>query len=62
MATLELHVGVLIVPQGPRPLHNNFVNFLWDQELAAFLAKAAWAGEPESGETGLGIRVAPGSC
>jgi hypothetical protein len=62
MATLELHAGVLIVPQGQKPLHDNFVNFLWDQRLAAFLAKPAWAKEPESGETGLGIRVAPGTC
>jgi hypothetical protein len=62
MAVLEHHIGILIVPQGFQPLHNNFINFIWDQGLAAFLAKPSWTKEPESGETGLGIRIAPGSC
>ena len=54
--------GLLIVPQGLRPIPDSFTSFLWDNELGAFLAKPTWAGEAESGETGLGIRVAPGSA
>ena len=54
--------GLVIVPQGHRPIPDSFTNFLWEQEFGAFLAKPAWAGEQESGETGLGIRVAPGSA
>lgn len=54
--------GFLIVPQGIRPLPDSFINFLWDQEIGAFLVKPEWVGQPESGETGLGVRVAPGSC
>jgi len=54
--------GLVIVPQGHHPIPESFTNFLWNQELGAFLAKPAWAGEQESGETGLGIRVAPGSA
>lgn len=55
-------VGLLIVPQGFRPLPDAFINFLWDKEVAAFLVKPEWVSQPESGETGLGLRVAPGSC
>ena len=54
--------GVLVVPQGTRPLPESFINFLWDQEVLAFLVKPDWVKMPESGETGLGLRVAPGSC
>ena len=54
--------GWLIVPQGVRPLPETFLNFLWDNEIASFLVKPEWTGMPESVETGLGIRVAPGSA
>ena len=54
--------GLLIVPQGTRPLPESFVNFLWDNEVASFLVKPGWTGMPESGETWLGVRVAPGSA
>jgi hypothetical protein len=54
--------GLLIVPHGLNPIPDSFTNFLWDSELGAFLAKPTWAGEQESGATGLGVRVAPGSC
>lgn len=58
------HLGapILIVPQGCKPLPDSFINFLYDQEIAAFLAKPDWVSQLESGETGLGLRVAPGSC
>jgi hypothetical protein len=55
-------VGLLIVPQGERPLPDSFVDFLWNQEIGAFLVKPDWVSQPESGETGLGIRVAPGTA
>ena len=54
--------GLMIVPQGNHPVPESFTSFLWENELGAFLAKPAWAGEQESGETGLGVRVAPGSA
>ena len=54
--------GLLIVSQGLHPIPKSFVEFLWKNELGAFLAKPSWAGEQESGETGLGLRVAPGSA
>jgi hypothetical protein len=54
--------NLLIVPQGDRPLPENFLNFLWDQEVKAFLAKPSWVSEPESGTTRMGVRVAPGSA
>jgi hypothetical protein len=59
-----VHAGapVLIVPMGCKPMAGSFVNFLWDQEITAFLVKPEWVGQPESGETGLGLRVAPGSA
>lgn len=62
MANSAKPPGLIIVPQGPRLVPESFTEFLWVNELGAFLAKPAWAGEPESGETGLGVRVAPGSC
>jgi hypothetical protein len=62
MANSTLPPGLIIVPQGPRQVPESFTNFLWDNELGAFLAKPAWAREKESGETGLGLRVAPGSA
>ena len=54
--------GLLIVPQGARPLPESFINFLWNNEVASFLVKPEWTGMPEAGETGLGLRVAPGSA
>lgn len=54
--------GILIVPQGTKPLPESFVAFIWENGVSAFLAKPTWAGEQESGETGLGVRVAPGSA
>jgi len=54
--------GLLIVPQGMRPIPDSFINFLWDQEIGAFLVKPEWVGMPESGETGLGLLIAPGSA
>ena len=62
MANSTKPPGMIIVPQGPRPVPESFTEFLWKNELGAFLAKPAWAGEQESGETGLGVRVAPGSA
>lgn len=62
MAQTTHHEGMLIVPQGNHPVPESFTNFLWDNDLGAFLAKPSWAGEQESGATGLGIRVAPGTC
>jgi hypothetical protein len=54
--------GLMIVPQGSRSIPESFIQFLVENELGAFLAKPAWAREKESGETGLGLRVAPGSA
>jgi hypothetical protein len=54
--------GLMIVPQGSRPVPESFTNFLWENELGAYLVKPSWVGQPESGETGLGVRVAPGSA
>ena len=54
--------GLMIVPQGNRPVPESFTEFLWENKLGAFLAKPAWAGEAESGATAYGVRVAPGSC
>lgn len=54
--------GLMIVPQGQLPVPESFVSFLWDHHLGAFLAKPSFAGEQMSGETGLGVRVAPGSA
>lgn len=53
----------LIVPflPGERPLMNNFVNFLWERDLCAFLTKVAWIKE-EGGLTRLGLRMSPGTC
>lgn len=62
MANSARPPGLLIVPQGIHPIPESFTNFLWDNELGAFLAKPTWAGEQESGATGLGLRVAPGSA
>ena len=62
MANSTLPPGLIIVPQGSRPMPESFTRFLWNEGLGAFLAKPAWAGEQESGETGLGLRVAPGSA
>ena len=58
----NLESQLLIVPTGAKSLPDSFTNFLWEQEIAAFLVKPEWVGQPESGETGLGIRVAPGSA
>lgn len=52
--------NLLIVPQGIRPLPDKFLDYLWDYEVVAFLVQNEYMGEQESGQTGLGIRVAPG--
>ena len=62
MAETARAVSLLIVPQGARPIPDSFLNFLWDHEVKAFLVKPEWVGEPESGTTGMGVRVSPGSC
>lgn len=62
MANSAQPPGLLIVPQGSRPVPESFTSFLWENGLGAFLAKPAWAREKETGETGLGLRVAPGSA
>ena len=54
--------GLMIVPQGNLPVPESFINFLLDNDLGAFLAKPTWTKEKESGATGFGIRIAPGSC
>lgn len=62
MAYIAHHPGIMSVPQGLRPVPENFVSFLWDHEMGAFLVKEPWAGEPESGSTSLGLRIAAGSA
>ena len=62
MAKIAHSDSLLIVPQGERPLPENFQNFIWDQEVKVFLVKPSWVGASESGTTGMGVRVAPGSC
>lgn len=62
MGKAEHTDNLLIVPQGSRPLPENFLNFIWDQEVKVFLVKPEWVSAPESGTTGMGIRVSPGSC
>jgi hypothetical protein len=56
--------GFLVVPSLHPDLPESFQNFLWDQEVSAMicLLTDTWVRMPESGETGLGLRVAPGSC
>lgn len=62
MANSAKPPGLLIVPQGSHPVPESFIQFLVENELGAFLAKPAWAGEQESGSTAYGVRVAPGSA
>ena len=63
MASLEPAVpSLLIVPQGPKLLPDKFIDYLWDYEVVAFLVQNEYMSEQESGQTGLGIRVAPGSA
>jgi hypothetical protein len=62
MANFEAVPGMLIVPHGTKELHDSFISFLWDRELAAFLVHNEWVKQPESGDTGLGLRVSPGSA
>jgi hypothetical protein len=63
MASLEPAVpSLLIVPRGPRSLPDKFIDYLWAYEVVAFLVKNDWMSEQESGQTGLGLRVAPGSA
>jgi hypothetical protein len=63
MASREEDVpSLLIVPRGTRPLPDKFIEYLWDYEVSAFLVKNDWMSEQESGQTGLGLRVAPGSA
>jgi hypothetical protein len=52
----------LIVPQGNKPLPEAFLNFLWDREIPAFLTEHEFVGQQESGQTGLGLSIAPGTC
>ena len=54
--------GWLVVPCDGKPIQDNFVDFLWDLELSVFLVKNEWVGQPESEQTGLGLRIAPGIC
>ena len=55
--------GMLIVPHSRPAMALSFENFLWEQEVPAFLVRGnEWIRMPESGETYLGLRVAPGSA
>ena len=62
MAEIVHDNNLLIVPQGERPIPENFLNFIWDNEIKVFLVKPTWVSASESGTTGMGIRVSPGSC
>jgi len=54
--------GMLLATSDGHPLCENFVTFLWDREIAAFLVQPTFVHQQESGQTGLGVRVAPGTC
>ena len=55
--------GMLVVPHSLEVMALSFENFLWDNEYPAYLVRGnEWIRMPESGETGLGLRVAPGSA
>lgn len=60
MGHLVKRKGWLVVPYGGKQIQDNFVDFLWDMELSVFLVKNKWVGQPESEQTGLGLRIAPG--
>jgi hypothetical protein len=63
MADVTRVEGMLVVPQGIRPLQESFINFLWDRELAAFLVRNPWVAKlEERGCTALGVQVHPGTC
>jgi hypothetical protein len=54
--------NILVVPHGRVPLPEQFVDFLFQREIPAILVMQKFVHEQESGQTGLGIRVAPGTC
>ena len=62
MAEVARLEGMLWVPNGDRPLKEHFVVFLWDRGISVFLVKNEWVSQPESEQTGLGLRIAPGIC
>jgi hypothetical protein len=62
MAQRTPELGFLVVPQGNKPLPDSFLNFLWDREIAAFLVKNSFISQQQSGQTELGLSIAPGTC
>lgn len=62
MAVLGEKEGMLVVPQGKKELAPSFATWLWDREVPCYLVQNDWVSMPEDGETGLGLRVAPGSA
>jgi hypothetical protein len=63
MADIAHPNAMLVVPNGTPPLHENFITFLWDRELAAYLVKNPWVPKlEERGSTAYGVLVHPGTC
>lgn len=62
MGNLVKRKGWLVVPYDGKPIQDNFVVFLCDLEISVFLVKNEGGGQPESEQTGLGLRIAPGIC
>jgi hypothetical protein len=62
MAYLIPSFGLLVVPHGDKVVSERFADFLWEKDLAAFLVKNEWVNNLESGQSALGLRIAPGSC
>ena len=62
MGNLVKRKGMLVVPYDSKPMQDNFVVFLLDQEISVFLVKNEWVSQPESEQTGMGLRIAPGIC
>jgi len=58
----NLMENVLVVPHGADPLPEQFIDFLWQREIAAVIVENNFVHQQESGQTGLGVRVAPGTC
>jgi hypothetical protein len=56
------HQGMMLATNDGHPLCENFVEFLFSREISAFLVEPAFVHQPESAETRLGVRVAPGTC
>lgn len=54
--------GMLIVPQVEAAMPESFINLLMDREIGAFLVMPTWIRSSEFGQSGLGVRVTPGTA